>query len=620
MPVFKDKHLRLCVVAALTSGTATVAEAVLLPPKPLKLSASWNCQSEESNDWLCKRRTTLSKYKRADDNRTGYTRSGYSEVSPSPFGKPEREPEPLQQMAALPVFRPEPDRIPEKEVPAGLPSSDASESAVLIELLNSPDNHYVLQWLAANERAPLEELKRRYPVLQQATIAQYKRSGRDWYVLLDGPYDNRGAAMAALESPPRAHMAKELYPWTRSIASILRLNLNRPEPVQKQLAGGGRNQQRNNSDALNYEIPAAQPAIAFIDYNQVATSGYQQPYQLSQPAEQMLAFGQEFDDNQSYPNGISPRAASEMYASISPAYHSSTDGGTIDNQQKQPEEIHYFEFPEDREAFLAKNRKPEKPVEQVYNWSESDDVLSANPRSYTIEWISSSRKASLERARRRYKEFRDTQILYYRKFNRDRYVLVSKIFGNRHDAVKALSRPSLAKISSRFAPKVKKIGDLQQLTRDFQQKARQTVDAKSYVRKKAPARRYQPAYRKPEIKTPKKDQQRHTRVALRQEARAKPDSVIYNAPRNSYTIQWFAANRPDAVEKMKARFPELASAQTVHFRKNNKDWYVLVQGQYRSSKDAIAAIQSPELKQAMLVLHPWTRPVNSFRKLNIVSL
>ena len=599
MPVFKDK-LRLCVVAALTSGTVSVAEAVLLPPKPLKLSTSWNCQSGKGNEWLCKSRTT---------------QFSYSKASSVPSRKPEREPEPQLQMAALPVFRPEPERPPEREVPAGLPTSDASESAVLIELLNSPGNHYVLQWLAANERAPLEELKRRYPVLQQATIAQYKRSGRDWYVLLDGPYDNRGAAMGALESPPRAQMAKELYPWTRSITSILRLDLNRPDSMPGQLADRGNNHQQDNADVLNYEIPAAQPAISFIDYNQVATSGYQQPYQLSQPAEQMLAYGEEFEESpdQNYPNGISPQAASEMYASISPAYRSKIE------KPLQPEEVRYFEFPEDKEVFLAKNRKPEKPVERTYNWSESDNVLSANPRSYTIEWISSSRKASLERARRRYKELRDTQILYYRKYNRDRYVLVSKIFGNRHDAVDALSRPSLAKISSRFAPKVKKIGDLQQLTRDFQQKAQQTVQVKSYVRKKSPVRRYQPASRKPEIKTPTKSTQRYTRVALKQEAPEKPKNVIYNAPRNSYTIQWFAANRPDAIAKMKQRFPELASAQTVHFRKNRKDWYVLVQGQYRSSKEAIAAIKSPELKQAMLVLHPWTRPVNSFEKLNIVS-
>ena len=600
--VFREKHLRLCVVAALTSGTTTVAEAVLLPPKPLKLSASWNCQSEEASEWLCKNRTTQYSYNMPLSHSSR---------------KPERLPEPQPNTVALPVFRPESEIIPEREVPAGLPSSDVSESAVLIELLNSPGNHYVLQWLAANERRPLEELKRRYPVLQHATIAQYQRSGRDWFVLLDGPYDNRAAAMAALESPPRAHMAKELYPWTRSVASILRLDLNRPEPLRGQLAHRGNSYQQDNTEVLNYEIPATQPSIAFTDYNQIATSGYQQPYQFGQPTEQMLAYGQGFENNQdqNYPNGISPEATSEMYASISPAHH-----GSMWEEPQPLEEIRYFEFPEDKEAFLSKNRKPEKPVERVYHWSESDDVLNANPRSYTIEWMFSSRKASLERARQRYKELRDTQILYYRKYGRDRFVLVSKIFGNRHDAVEALFRPSLAKVSSRFAPKVKRIGDLQQLTKDFQQKAQQTVQAKSYARKKEPVRRYKPATKQYEPQpAPAKNQQRYNRVTPQQEVVQKPQNIIYNAPGNSYTIQWFAANRPDAVENMKRRFPELASAQTVHFRKNQKDWYVLVQGQYRTSKEAIAAIKSPELKQAMLVLHPWTRPVNSLRKLDIVS-
>ena len=589
--LFTDKQLRLYIVAALTSGTVTVAEAVLLPPKPLKLSAAWNCQSGAGSEWLCQSRTQLS----------------YARALSVPAPKPERPPEPKHQTAALPVFRPEPEIMPEREVPAGLPSSDASESAVLIELLNSPDNHYVLQWLAANERAPLENLKRRYPVLQQATIAQYQRSGKDWYVLLDGPYANRGAAMAALESPPRSHMARELYPWTRSVASILRLDLLRPEPTRGQLASTG----INYSQPLNYEIPATQPAIAFIDYNQVATSGYQQPYQSSQPAEHTLAYGQEFEDSQ-YPSNISPQDASEMYASIAPAY-----GNTIANPpetEPEPEAIRYFEFPKDKDAFLQKDDNQPQPVEQSYHWSESDNVLKANPRSYTIEWTSSSRKASLERAQRRYKEFKDTQILYYRKFNRDRYVLVSKIFGNRQDAVEALSRTSLVKISSRFAPKVQKIGDLQRLTKSFRQQVQQMAQIKPYARKKVPVRRYQPASKtdKP-IKRASKVQ-RFSKARLQ-----KPQNIIYNAPDNSYTIQWFAANKPESVEKMKQQFPELASAQTVHFRKNSKDWYVLVQGQYRNSREAIAAIKSPGLKQAMLVLHPWTRPVNSLRKLNIVS-
>ena len=52
---------------------------------------------------------------------------------------------------------------------------------------------------------------------------------------------------------------------------------------------------------------------------------------------------------------------------------------------------------------------------------------------------------------------------------------------------------------------------------------------------------------------------------------------------------------------MKKRFPELAKAKTVHFRRNNKDWYVLLQGQFKNSREAIQAIKDPELRQAMLV-------------------
>lgn len=601
--LFKEKQLRLCVVVALSSGTVTVSEAILLPPKPLQLSSSWNCQSGENNDWLCKSEVTAS----------------YSRVRTVP--EPRRPPKPVQKTVALPVYRPEPSAVmPEREVPAGLPSSDISESAVLIELLNSPGNHYVLQWLAANDRTPLEQLKKRYPVLSQATIAQYHRSGKDWFVLLDGPYQNRGEAMAALSSPPRSEMAKELYPWTRSIASIQRLNLMYPDPGQHQLAQVQEGYD-DNRRPLNYEIPAAKPAIAYMDYNQVATSGYTQPYQKENPSQAMLAYEAEgFDDSryrQHFRSYSEPEPSvlegdpSTIYASIAQVYDSAPA-----NIVTEPEsQARYFELPGDEEAFQPKDYNQHEPEKPAYHWSASDNVLKANPRSYTIVWMSSSKKSSLERAQRRYEEFRDTQVLYYRQFNRDRYVLVSKIFGNRNDAVAALTRPSLSNISSRFAPRVKKIGELQRLTENFRQQIPQTAQVDSYRRKPEIKRSHQPVRKniaKPAI-------QKEQRFSPAEPQKTSSSQVVYNAPDNSYTIQWFAANSPEAIEKMKRRFPELASAQTVHFRKNHKDWYVLVQGQYKNSREAIAAIKSPRLKQAMLVLHPWTRPFKSLKKLQIVS-
>ena len=597
-PLFKEEQLRLCVVAALFSGTSIVAEALLLPPKPLKSSASWDCRTGHSNDWLCQNSSPVS----------------YSASRQIPQPEPKPAPETSRQMA-LPVFRPEP-ALPEREVPAGLPVSDASEAALLMELLNSPDNHYVLQWLAANDRTPLEQLKQRYPVLQDATIAHYKRSGKDWYVLLDGPYSNRIAAMAALESSPRAQMSRELYPWTRSLASIQRLDLIRPNQNNEQLA------KQYTSDSSSYkgrEIPAAQPSIANFVYPEKSVQSYdiiQPAIQQALPSEQTMAYGQEFENNYySYPSAISDQPPQEMYASIEPAYRSrvreQTTGEVDYNQpiQKPVAQQDYNDYEPSEEAVTG---------ETVTGYLPSEDVLNAKPDNYTIEWMSSNHRAALERAQRRYEEFRDTQILQYQRYNRNRYVLVSKIFGNRRDAVGALSRPSLSRVSARLTPRIRQIGYLQKLVDHSPRGYRRTAEIQ-----RAQSQQPVPRYRQPVRRTaPVKSQPVKgtiLRYAKSPTPDAHPDQLAFATPGKGYTIQWFAANNAESVEKMKRRFPELAKAETVHFRRNNRDWYVLLQGRYRNSHEAVTAIKNPALKQAMLVLHPWTRPVNSLKKLQIVS-
>ena len=51
---FRCKPLSLSVVAAIAALSAMPVEALLLPPKPLALSSSWDCRSTANNDWLCR--------------------------------------------------------------------------------------------------------------------------------------------------------------------------------------------------------------------------------------------------------------------------------------------------------------------------------------------------------------------------------------------------------------------------------------------------------------------------------------------------------------------------------------------------------------------------------------
>ncbi|MGB1272568.1 MAG: hypothetical protein ACPG5T_10885, partial [Endozoicomonas sp.] len=185
--LFKEKQLRLCVVAALTSLTAPVAEGLLLPPKPLSSNLSWSCHSGSDNPWLCRGANAL--------------RSIQTQATQA-LQKPVRSiTSNFQPASAAGQFA----RNSQPAMPQG---TSPSESAVLMELLNSPNNNYVLQWMAARERDQLETMKQRYPVLQDATIAHYRRSGKDWFMLLDGPYPSRMAAISALDAPPRSQMAR----------------------------------------------------------------------------------------------------------------------------------------------------------------------------------------------------------------------------------------------------------------------------------------------------------------------------------------------------------------------------------------------------------------------------
>ncbi|MGB0360281.1 MAG: hypothetical protein ACPGEF_02595 [Endozoicomonas sp.] len=87
-----------------------------------------------------------------------------------------------------------------------------------------------------------------------------------------------------------------------------------------------------------------------------------------------------------------------------------------------------------------------------------------------------------------------------------------------------------------------------------------------------------------------------------------------------YTIQWFSSADQASIEQLKQRFPQLRNAMTVQIQKDNRQWFVLVQGQYRNSQEAIRALKMPSMKMIAMVLHPWTRPINSLKKLSIAAL
>ncbi|AMO58774.1 hypothetical protein GZ77_17195 [Endozoicomonas montiporae] len=584
--LFTCKPLSLSVVAALATFSASLADALLLPPKPLALSSSWDCKSNVNNDWLCRRDASseynqpLEKVSRQRTYQPTQAR-GYSEPEPSGSLYPPRQeynpafpsspddsfrntPQqtPYPSAPVYPESSPEPFREPSinRQPPEQrLPSTRAQPVNVVTtehqsfkRLLNAPHGSFVLQWLAAHTAKPLRELQNYYPVLQDAAIVQYRRNGKVWYVLLDGPFTDRNTANRALKAAPRSGMIKELYPWTRSVASIQKLDLVRPDihqPVKEQ------------------------PVVA---------------------------------DQFSMPVG-SPQPAETMFASIAPAYPNMEQGRKEPysyqdyNSVTAPEPFDY-----NTHSFQQLMQKPDSPKgykhqtpnphsgRMTRQQSVPEKVLDAPPGSYTIQWLASSRKETLERARQRYAYLEDAQVIQYRKRGRNWYILASPAYDNPTLAKRALEQPAYARIATRLYPRIRSVDSLRQL-----------VALGKPVRQNPPARTVQHAA-----------QPKRLPVAHKQ-PESSPSVSLLKDSEGSYTIQWFAANKPDSIEKMKQRFPELASAVTVHYRRNQKDWYVLLQGQFGSSGEALSVIKSPVMQDAVRVLHPWTRPLTSLKKLGV---
>ncbi|MDD7806051.1 MAG: SPOR domain-containing protein [Endozoicomonas sp. (ex Botrylloides leachii)] len=693
--LFKDKQLRLCVVTTLAAGpVVSTTEALLLPPKPLAFSSTWDCRSGSGNDWLCRTNSGHGYSESLESVTQGHSPElrhsyEYHPVANGQLGYEQSQPHLASnlQHTVNPII---------------------ANSAVLLELLNAPPDNYVLQWLAANDREPLEQLKAQNPILHDATIAHYQRAGRQWYILLDGPFPNRITAMTALKQEPRAHIATKFYPWTRSIASIQQLNFIRPyqiadhenrypstnthtppnklkRPVYRQppattkplnneklLPEGyyeARGRYRKNAVELGlypdeqqlirpsersnnyhhiYPEPNQDPENFngyFADtHNLIPTSvpdryGYprdyietysglrQAPSQLAQP----------FHNNETYPNtynqhkryrasqeaqynqkqtpqqkAYNPYAMSERYlnnlryatASASPQvampdsrYQHNTEMNhtyQVDysvEKNKQPYyntlQPTYYDHehqptldqqprptPFNRDDYGASAIRPEA-LHSGYSHPYTDTALNAPPGSYTIQWLAANNKTSLERIQLRYPALQNARIIHYRRQNTDWYVLVSGAYVSREAAQSALSLPPYSKLTARLYPWVRSVKALQKMVAG-------TIKKKpdSYSQQTSPLKN------------------------------------ITSGADNSYTIQWYAANKAEAVRRMKKRFPELADAVTVHFRRNKKDWYVLLQGQYNTSQDAISAIKSPLMRDAARMLHPWTRPLNTLKNID----
>ena len=175
---------------------------------------------------------------------------------------------------------------------------------------------------------------------------------------------------------------------------------------------------------------------------------------------------------------------------------------------------------------------------------------------YTIQWMEADSPAVLRDLKTRFPQLDSAEVVMLNRSNKAQYLLIQGRYGS-HQAVKtALQSPELFNLSKQMKPKARPMASLRHNTMITRQ----------------------PVFT-------------HVSVPIDRQT-----SQILNAPEGSFTIQWLAAHKPKVLETLKSRYPTLNSAETIHFRRNDKDWYVLVQGQYATYRDAMKALRTPQMQ------------------------
>ncbi|MGH8479109.1 MAG: SPOR domain-containing protein [Gammaproteobacteria bacterium] len=83
-----------------------------------------------------------------------------------------------------------------------------------------PADAYVLQLIGSTSRDTVSGFMRRHAFGAKAAWVTTQRNGQDWHIVVYGPFPDRGAAHAAIDSlPPQVRV---LRPWARRISDITR--------------------------------------------------------------------------------------------------------------------------------------------------------------------------------------------------------------------------------------------------------------------------------------------------------------------------------------------------------------------------------------------------------------
>lgn len=113
-----------------------------------------------------------------------------------------------------PLVTPVLAKSPTAQAAVKAPVQQPSKASVL----SRPDSHYVLQIMAAQSRESLETFLKSQRNRDSIELVTLQRNGQDWFVLLQGDYENRQQARSSIASLPENQQKNGA--WPRSISEI----------------------------------------------------------------------------------------------------------------------------------------------------------------------------------------------------------------------------------------------------------------------------------------------------------------------------------------------------------------------------------------------------------------
>ncbi len=537
-------------------------------------ASGWDCQKIDGTDWVC-RSSQASRYQQSLEDISSQRQQIAGTFAWLKINVPNLS----EQLAkALPV-----KKAQQKTVAAYVPEVKSSSQSVSKEA--DAFGEYTIQWLVARSIEPVKRLKARLK-LPDTRILQYKKYNADWYVLVQGKYSTKAVARQVLARPEVKGFSNALRPRVRQDSSFDALGAVAWIPKVK----------KNIPHRRIAKVAPQKSYTGYVQRNTRLPKAYKPgsiPERVTRDSRRRSVAAARLP--------VKPTPATPIVSYV-------RKESVITQDYQAPVMAPRLPIPAPYPA--AGNNKPVTQFPQAA--MSVTDLHQAAQGSHTIQWYAAETLVEAKRFKAYYPALNTALIAKTDNRGRSWYLVLQGIFRDGKSAMVALQQPDLSRTASTLSPWIRPVAGLHKLQSVKQSKQ-------------------QPALKK-QVKTPQVITLPPSSLKLSSTrpsvlpVKPQPEKAIsftpepvqprfLQAPDSSFTIQWYAANDPFQVKKFQARYPKLAEARMVYFKRNGLDWYVLVDGVFESNHEALGFLKSNSWQPLANHLHPWTRSFRGLKKL-----